>query len=322
MKIALPIKKAVRRWLFVWIDRRAPRAVEHRLHLNNLYVLPTRAGLLFLLVAFLIWLLGTNYQNNLILALAYLQVSLLVVVIFKTYQNLAGIEVRVIGSAPNFVNSPVGFTLQVRSPNPKGADNVCLKLERGAQEWVQLPPDSSQRVNLSMIGRRRGVLRPDRLLVKSVYPLGLVQCWSWLNLEAQVLVYPQPKASAFPAHHHGSEEEGHNGQKIESEDVVGLRSYQHGDSLRQIAWKHYARDKGLYRKELAQYSESDSWLDWQDFYRGEQEICLSQMSYWVQELSQLHRSFGLRLPGLLLEPAAGELHRIRALSALARHGES
>lgn len=322
MKLALPLKRAVRRWFFVWIDRRAPRAVEHRLHLNNLYILPTRAGLLFLLMAFLIWLLGTNYQNNLILALAYLQVSLLVVVIFRTYQNLAGIELRVIGSAPNFVNSPVGFTLQLRSSNPKGADNLCLKFAGGAEELVQLQPDSSHRVNLFMIGRRRGILRPERLLVKSVFPLGLVQCWSWLNLEAQVLVYPQPRASAFPAHHLGGDDESNDGQKLDSEDVVGLRRYQHGDSLRQIAWKHYARDKGLYRKELAQYSESDSWLDWQDFYRGEPEASLSRMSYWVQELSQLHKSFGLRLPGVLLEPAAGELHRIRALSALARHGET
>lgn len=322
MKLVQRLKSTLRHRLFRWIDRRSPPATEHRLHLNNLYVFPTRAGLLFLLLAFLIWLLGTNYQNNLILALAYLQVSLLIIVIFKTFQNLSGIEIKVIGSTPNFVNFPVGFTLQLRSVNPNGADNIRLKFSDNAEEWVQLPGNGSHRVNLSMTGRRRGVLRADRLLVKSVYPLGLVQCWTWLNLDAQVLVYPQPKAVPFPPNHVGSDDEKSEPRQAGGDDVVGLINYQHGDSLRQIAWKHYARDKGLYRKELAQYSESDSWLDWRDFYGGEAELCLSHMSYWVQELSQLQKSFGLRLPGALLEPAAGELHRVRALSALARHGET
>lgn len=310
------------RWqslLAAWFDRRAPLAQLHVLHLKNLYILPTRTGLLFLGLALLVWLLGTNYQNNLILALAYMQISLMIMVILRTFSNLAGLEIRAAGSAPNFAGQPVGFIVQLRTANPAGADNIHISFRDAAESILQLEAGQTAKVVLTVAGSRRGPLRAGRILVQSTFPLGLAYCWTWLNLDAEVLVWPAPVESPFPLVNADREPGAPDARRAVSDDVVGLRSYQRGDSMRQIVWKHYARDKGLYKKDLAQYSGIDNWLRWEDFYQGDAEICLSHLCYWVQEMTHLQTVFGLQLPGYLLEPGQGEQHRLEALNALARH---
>lgn len=310
------------RWygmLSAWFDRRAPLAQYHVLHLKNLYILPTRTGMLFLLLAVLIWLLGTNYQNNLILALAYLQISLMIMVILKTFSNLAGLEIRSAGSNANFVGQPAGFNLQLRTANPAGADNIRVCFRDGAESLIQLEAGQAAKCILTVAGLRRGRLRAARISIRSTFPLGMAYCWTWLNFDAEVLVWPEPIDCPFPLSSIDAEPGAPDTRRAASDDIVGLRRYQAGDSMRQIVWKHYARDKGLYKKDLAQYSGIDNWLKWEDFYQGDAELCLSHLCYWVQELTHLQTIFGLQLPGYLLEPGQGEQHRLEALNALARH---
>ena len=209
--------------------------------------------------------------------------------------------------------------MQLRTANPAGADNIHISFRDAAESILQLEAGQTAKVVLTVAGSRRGPLRAGRILVQSTFPLGLAYCWTWLNLDAEVLVWPAPVESPFPLVNADREPGAPDARRAVSDDVVGLRSYQRGDSMRQIVWKHYARDKGLYKKDLAQYSGIDNWLRWEDFYQGDAEICLSHLCYWVQEMTHLQTVFGLQLPGYLLEPGQGEQHRLEALNALARH---
>jgi uncharacterized protein (DUF58 family) len=44
---------------------------------------------------------------------------------------------------------------------------------------------------------------------------------------------------------------------------------------------------------------------------------LSQLALWVIEAERAHRAYGLRLPGIELEPSLGEHHFHRCLRTLA-----
>ena len=55
-----------------WLAKRIPSQKEHRLNSSNILIYPTRFGLGYLAIVMLIFLLGTNYQNNIILLLSYL----------------------------------------------------------------------------------------------------------------------------------------------------------------------------------------------------------------------------------------------------------
>ena len=69
------IQKALRRRYRRWIDRRTRVESECRLDHRRLYILPSKAGFGFLVLVVALWLLATNFENNLIFMLCFLLVG-------------------------------------------------------------------------------------------------------------------------------------------------------------------------------------------------------------------------------------------------------
>ncbi|HAU4891590.1 TPA: hypothetical protein F3L22_24095, partial [Aeromonas hydrophila] len=80
------------RWQQGWLARRIPPTRQITLQGRCLFILPTRLGLWYLLVMLAIYLLGTNYQNNLVLLVAYGLGSLFMVTMWLTHRNLLGLS--------------------------------------------------------------------------------------------------------------------------------------------------------------------------------------------------------------------------------------
>ncbi|MBD3647988.1 MAG: DUF58 domain-containing protein, partial [Pseudomonadales bacterium] len=59
------------------------------------------------------------------------------------------------------------------------------------------------------------------------------------------------------------------------------------------------------------------WLDWDNFQGLDREARLSRLCYQVIRLSSGNDEYGLRLPGLTIEPSRGAEHREAVLRALA-----
>jgi uncharacterized protein (DUF58 family) len=47
---------------------------------------------------------------------------------------------------------------------------------------------------------------------------------------------------------------------------------------------------------------------------------LSHLCYWALEFDRQEEEYGLRLPGVVIEPGMGERHRDQVLQALALYG--
>lgn len=303
---------------FKWIDRRQPRVAIHQLHRRNLYIFPTFTGFSYLILVLIIWLLGTNYQNNLILALAYMQISVFVLTILNTYNNMAGLRVEFVGADEGFAGEKVAFKLLFRTSNSKGTHYITA-------QWIgQLPvildfePNQEHLENVYAQGNARGWLNPHRLLLKSTFPMGLLRCWTWLPFDAGALIYPTPLECDLPAGTvSGDDEQGTYMRNGSGDEFAGFREYKPGDSPKHIAWKQYARDRGLWSKEYGDMVTSRTWLQWEDFLHGDRELALSEMCYWVLRLTERQREFGLRLPGAELPPGSGPDHQKRALQMLA-----
>lgn len=310
-----------RKRFFNWIDRRQPPAKRHSLHRRNLYIFPSLTGFAYLFLVAIIWLLGTNYQNNLILALAYMQISLFVLTILNTYNNMAGLRVEFVGAEEGFVGNKLGFKMIFSSSNRRGAHYITAQWVDCQPVILDFEPGEEHMESVYAVARERGWLHPRRLLLKSTFPMGLLRCWTWLNFDAATLVYPSPVSGGHPPDTvSGNEEEGQIMRLSEGDEFVGFRAYRPGDSPRHIAWKQYARGLSLLSKDYGTPATSRTWLQWSDFFRGDVELALSQMCYWVEKLTQQQSAFGLRLPGAEIPSNTGEEHRKRALRALASFG--
>jgi uncharacterized protein (DUF58 family) len=135
------------------------------------------------------------------------------------------------------------------------------------------------------------------------------------------LIYPRPAFPGLPlppaASSSGVGSERGRGQ----EDFSGLRQYYMGDSPRHIAWKAAARDQGLLTKQFTGRAETELWLDWAQLppQMGTEER-LSQLARWVLDAHAAGLTYGLRLPGAIVDLAAGETQRERCLEVLALYG--
>jgi uncharacterized protein (DUF58 family) len=136
------------------------------------------------------------------------------------------------------------------------------------------------------------------------------------------VVYPRPApAGALPLDR-GHSDEGFATHDPGAEDFSGFRDYVPGDPLRHVAWKTLAKGQPLQTREYVAYADRVVWLDWEQTQgRGNDEERLSLLCRWVLELHAQQAEFGLLVPGVRLEPASGDAHRDRALTALALHGQ-
>lgn len=304
-----------------WLNRRLPRAHRVRLNQRRIFIFPSGYGFLYLLVAVLLFLGGINYQNNLILGLCFLIVSLFVVTILHSYRNLSGLCLRAGGSRNGFVGGQGGLEV-VLSGERRAHRSLWLRwLDQPAQEiGVEAGEEVSLWLNLPLA--RRGPALAPRLRVESRYPLGLLRSWSLVALEQSCLAWPRPlRHEECPGDGGEGRREVAQAGQSGSEEFQGLRDYVPGDSLRQVDWKGYASRRGLNVKLFQEPEAGRLWLRYARLPGHASEARLSILCYWVLRLSRENRPFAVELPGALLPPGRGAEQRERALDLLARHRE-
>ncbi len=313
-----PVSRFFRqRWLR-WLDRRIPPVKEVTLNQRRIFIFLSRQGLMAGLVLVALFVGGINYANNLLLGLCFFLGALYVIVIHHTYANLSGLRVAALDANPAFAGEDAGFVL--RLDDVRGREHESLLIEwEGARlpvAWVHGP----QEVTVPLPTTRRGWFRPGRLRLSSVYPIGFLQAWTWLDMDMAAVVYPHPEASEVMPAGPGKEGEGEKLRTRGHDDFEGLKTFAPGDPLAHVSWKHLARGQGLLTKTYASEEVGSDILDWNALQGLPIETRLSRLAWWVLMLSRQGRAYGLRLPGVEVGVSIGPEHRDQCLRTLALFG--
>jgi len=289
-------------------------------HSILLYILPTRAGLLYAATLFAMLLTAINYMLALGYALVFLLASLAFVAMLHTYRNLEGITLTVQESAPVFAGEIARFQLRVEAG---GEIRPSLNFSCAAGEKTSLHlNDETTIVPLALAATKRGWLSLPRLRVETRYPLGLFNAWTSPWLAGRCLVYPRPVFMPLPEPSAMSDQSGSGRGEAGEDDFAGFRERQPSDSLRHVAWKAAARNDGekpLLVKRFSGGALEEFWFAWEHTEAPENDLetRLSILTGWVVRAEQSGIDYGLALPGLNLPPTRGAAHFHRCLSALA-----
>lgn len=310
----------VRQWYRQWLDRRIPPARQVVLNQRRIFILPTGYGLFFILVAISLFVGGINYENNLILGLAFLMVSLFVIAILHTYRNLAGLGLAAGASESGFAGAEGALEVLLHAADRHAHRSLRLRWPGGRPADLSVELGQEQSLWLKLPLPRRGRVKPGRLRVETRYPLGLLRAWSLVDLAHECLAWPRPLPGGDCPSGGGSERQGQVRLSHGSDDFQGLRGYREGDSPRLIDWKAYARSGSLQTKYFADPAQGWLWLEWQRLPGQDAETRLSRLAWWVLEMERLNRLYGLRLPDAELVPGQGPEQRRRALDRLAGFG--
>ncbi|MFT5313731.1 MAG: hypothetical protein ACI8Z9_002224 [Paraglaciecola sp.] len=305
-----------------WLNKRIPASRTFQLNMRNIFIFPSKFAGLFVLICLALFLLGTNYQNNLMLLLCYFLLSLSLINLFSSYLNFARIHLQLGKVNPVYVGDSVHLPLWLNAKmgNQQGPRGM---LEFGF--WRQKHPslvDADALCNpiiLDHLCTQRGRLSLPRVTVNSYYPLGLFRCWTHLAFTTDILVYPQPLPCAIELQATGQHTQGANEFSRERgyEDFDSLQAYQQGEPLHHIAWKQLARGRGMVSKTFVASTEQTAWLKLKSCPRAELERNLSHLCFQVLELSRSNHVFGLDLGHNCVKPGSGAEHRTACLQALA-----
>lgn len=287
------------------------------LNRHTVYILPSREGMIYVIIALAMLIGALNYVNNMALAMSFILAGIWLVAMTHTYQNLLGIGVRIEKAAPVFAGQEIAFPVHLSGI--KNQSRRTIKLQLGKHAGVVINLDNDQIIMLHQPALSRGWLAMERMRIATVYPLGLFEAWSEIHFDTKALVYPAPtpQVNVLPTTILADSGSGQLQTGKGVDDFAGFRNYQRGDALRRLHWRAFARERGLYTSIFSGWIQQELWLDWNLLKGLEIELRLSQLCRWVLEADNSGINYGLRLPDEEILPNHGIDQRQRCLKALA-----
>ncbi len=282
------IMQTLRQWgqqrFNYWLKRRMPGAKQQQLSSRNIFILPTRFGFAYLLFMVIVFVLGTNYQNNIIILLSYVLGSFFLTVMLHSFFNLSGIRFSSNGEGAGYAEQTIKIPLTVINDKPRYDVNVAF--EHQMPLHISDMELGNVQLQIPFYAKNRGVINPGRVKISSEYSFGLFVCWTKLDFDCQLVVYPQPKAiknASLNVHSENNSDE-QSGKTVKgNEDFGELRQHREGEPLSQIAWKQLARGQGWLSKSYIQQEGSTPWLRLKDMPTKDLESKLQILCFLIIE---------------------------------------
>ena len=315
----------VRRRFERWLTARLVATDTQQLTQRNVYILPTRAGLMFGLTLLVLLLASINYQLNLGYVLTFLLAGSGLVSMHLTHATLRGLTLYLKPIAHVFAHSPAVLTVVLTSPGSArfGIGLKVVGASSATLSWTDVPALGQAQAHISFVPAMRGRHDVPTLSAETRFPLGLFRAWTVWRPASQLLVYPKAEQPAAPlpslrAVPGGSSRASSAG----GGEVEGVRAYRRGDPPQLIAWKKAAQAMQaggeLVSRDTHTSARQQLWLDWQACALLAPEDRLSRLTAWTLAAQRAGVDHGLRLPGVEIAPAGGPAQLRRCLEALAQ----
>lgn len=320
------LKNTVDGWMRARLFKlRAAEAGEVVLNQRRVFIVPSRAGLLYGVMLIVLFLCSINYTLSLGFALTFLLAACALVDMHLTYRNLVHLALSTGRTQAVFAGEIAQFELHLH--NRRKHDRYALRLgfiehdSPAIEQAVDIAGNTTTTLALGLQSKTRGWLAAPCVRLRTSFPLGLLRAWSYWRPAARILVYPTPETGEppLPVHEGGTQ----TGRGLAGhDDFAGIRAWQAGDSIRQMAWRQIARnaDGALVTKQfeggasgqlLLDYARLPSTLD--------TEQKLSRMTRWVLMAEAQGLPYSFALGTLRLPAASGPAHLAACLHALALH---
>ncbi|MDO9360069.1 MAG: DUF58 domain-containing protein [Polaromonas sp.] len=313
-----------------WWQSRLPLTDSVVLTQRNVYILPTRPGLMLALTLMVLLVASINYQLNLGYLLTFLLAGSAVTGMHVCHGTLRGLAMNLIAPQPQYAGAAAIFDIKLTNTRTSIRYGIGLGVLGSASgkeglhwTWTDVPAQNSSTVQVAFTPRRRGRHLLPTLTAETRFPLGTFRVWTIWRPAAQILVYPAPEKTPppLPPGEPRAGAASATARVQSSGDFDGIRGYRRGDPLKLVMWKKAAKadeqGNGLVVRDAQQAQRHELWLDFARAGLHDAEGRLSRLCAWVLQADRLGISYGLRLPALEIKPSSGEAHKRQCLEALA-----
>ncbi len=209
-------------------------------------------GKLYIGFSLLVAFAAVNTGNNVLYIVLSFLLSSMIVSGFLAVYNLRRLEVDI--SPPEEVwcckDTPFGIFIT----NLKRFPSFLIDLWVGERKKSFPLVEEKVSGELPLRFEKRGIHRLKEVYLESSFPFGLISRVKEINLDREIVVFPQPKElkiHLFPSKGSFMWESGYLSVRLKRGDTVeGVKDYE-GEGLRLVNWKVFARLGELYAKRLS-----------------------------------------------------------------------
>lgn len=315
-------KKRIQKKLDNWIKVRLPEQASITLNQSRIFIVPTRQGLMLLVVAIGLLLLAINFETPLNYGFAFWLIAMLFVSVQLTFRNMTGLTITALPGSLVGPRETCGIPIRLTSQSKRQRGN----LELIHPDWGVVHASLQQGEGLCVLpisSTHRGPIKLPRFRIESRFPFGLVVAWSQIQLSASGWAYPEAITSRryLASGANDDDNAGLNDHFLiaGSEDFHQLREYNPGDAISRLHWPSFSKDQ-LVVKTFSDYQQTDEWLDWAQFPHLDTEDKLSALAGLAETYCAQQRVYGLKLPNQEVPMGQGTEHLQQVRQALAEYG--
>ncbi len=286
---------------------------------DRVYIVPTKAGLIFSLLLLTLLIGSINYEKSLGFVLTFLLTGLGNVLLLSTWRNIAGLELKRSDNFPVFTGEAANFNVQLINQQLLARHSIAISQQGDEQDIVDCAANNTQIIRFTIKTIKRGVLNAGRFRLYTTFPSGLFIAWTWVDLSMSCIVYPEPATDvSLPIFDHGDGGDTDlSGQGMEN--FSQLRKYHQGDNLSRISWKAAAKTGELFSKEFNGSKPATHWINWNEIPARDTEQRLSIMAALIIHAEKHQQHYGIKLPEKQISADTGSKHFHQCLTALALH---
>ena len=269
---------------------------------RQIYILPTRWGLLFAVMVIALLVGSINYSLSLGYYVTFLLASLGNMAMLHTWRNLLHLQVRIVQAKPVFASETATVAIQVSDTHHRARYAVAGHFIDNSAIVQNIAANNASIFNLPLETTQRGLQSVPNITLYTEFPLSLLNAWSVIANPFQILVYAKPIFSDTPIPNAAdSNAQTKPNLHLGDDDFLGHKAYQVGDAPSRVDWKASSRGFGMFTKQYSGAGSSQVWLDWAQT-NGDDETRISILTGWIIQAHQTKTRFGLRLPHSTLPP--------------------
>lgn len=257
-----------------------------------------KAGWIYIFLTISLGIGAVNTGNNLIYIIVSAFLSFMILSGFFGKRNISNIDLNI--ELPEEIYASREAMIKIRLRNRKRfPPSFLIKIVIGDRyilyPFIDLKKDISGYLRITF--PRRGVHKIEDVFICSVFPFNFFMRCRRLRLEREIIVFPEPKECNLGYDYEGwkrrgdadIEEKGYEG------DLLSLRDYMPGDSMKYIHWKASAKTGQFKTKELSAFASRPTVIDVDKLSGRDIEERLSFATYLILRYSKMGLPFIVRV---------------------------
>jgi len=256
---------------------------------EKIIIYPNLPGFILGLFVFFCFLISIFYENNFALLISIVIFFVFFISIIISNQNLSKIEITASNEILIPANEHSSITANISNNSNVKKLNINYYLDNQFKGNTNFEKGLGQ-LKIDYFKKTRGVFKINEIMIKSVFPFGIIKTKRKYQLNKDIYVYPAPKKNNLDILSRFNFDN-FNGDQNEFE---GIDQYKIGDSLSKIAWKKSILDKKFIKTFSNPNLNQEQVLDLNDYDSIEFEQLLSFVSYIFINSFKLKKNISLK----------------------------